>query len=93
MKSSRRLLSVLFLLSASISASSLFAENNSLGAFDCSQASPHCGKTPTPTFDTNGTLWITYEHNEHIYVSTSTDYAKTFSAPVKVNAVAEKILY
>lgn len=91
MKPSRRFLSTLFSLLVLISPSSIFAETNSLITLNCTQASPHCGNTPTPTFDANGTLWLTYEHNGNIYVSTSSDHAKTFSAPVKVNSIAEKI--
>ncbi len=58
---------------------------------ECAQPSVHCGKTPSPVINTDGTLWVAYEYHDHIYVSSSTDQAKTFSTPVKITVTPEKI--
>jgi hypothetical protein len=50
-----------------------------------------CASTVTATFDTKGTLWIVWTHNESIYVQSSNDQGKTFSSPVLVNAKPEKV--
>ena len=58
---------------------------------DCSQPLVHCGNTPSSVIDADGTLWVTYEYNNHIFVSSSTDQAHTFSTPVSVTVTPEKI--
>ncbi|MFA6052356.1 MAG: sialidase family protein [Methylobacter sp.] len=50
-----------------------------------------CAETVSAAFDSKGTLWITWANNDHIYVQSSADKGLTFSAPVAVNAAAEKI--
>lgn len=50
-----------------------------------------CSETATATFDNKGVLWITWVNNGHIYVQSSPDKGATFTAPVKVNAIAEQV--
>ena len=50
-----------------------------------------CADTVTAAFDNKGVLWITWTNNGHIYVQSSYDKGITFTAPVKVNAVAEPV--
>ncbi|MDD1627940.1 MAG: glycoside hydrolase [Methylococcaceae bacterium] len=50
-----------------------------------------CSETATAAFDSNGVLWVTWVNNDYLYVQSSPDKGLTFSAPVKVNAVAESI--
>jgi hypothetical protein len=42
-------------------------------------------------FDAHGRLWLVTAKGGHVRVQHSTDFGKTFSAPVEVNSVAEKI--
>jgi len=53
--------------------------------------SPHCGKTPTSIFDDTGKLWTALVHQQHVYVSHSSNLGKHFSTPVKVNPIPQKI--
>lgn len=51
-----------------------------------------CSQTATATFDSNGTLWLAWVNGEHIYVQSSPDQGKTYSAPVMVNKAPEAIV-
>ena len=53
--------------------------------------SPHCGRTPTPAFDTKGRLWVVFSQHGHIYLSASDDEGKTFQPPRVVNRIPEAI--
>jgi hypothetical protein len=63
------------------------------GACDDANALPTnlCAETISAAFDNQGLLWITWVNNDHVYVQSSTDKGLSFSSPVMVNAVAEKI--
>lgn len=50
-----------------------------------------CSETITATFDHKGVLWIAWVRNEHIYVQSSNDKGISFSLPVIVNPIAEKV--
>lgn len=50
-----------------------------------------CAETVTAAFDGKGVLWTAWTNNDFIYVQSSPDKGVTFSAPVKVNAVAEAV--
>ncbi len=50
-----------------------------------------CSETVSAAFDGKGTLWITWVNNDHVYVQSSDDKGLSFTAPVIVNSVAEKI--
>lgn len=50
-----------------------------------------CARTMTSVFDTHGKLWSTWTNGEYLYVNYSEDKGITYSAPVKVNSIAEKI--
>jgi len=43
-----------------------------------------CAEVPSPQFDANGTLWVAWTQNDHVYVAHSQDGAKTSSIPVRV---------
>jgi hypothetical protein len=53
--------------------------------------SNQCAETISAAFDGKGKLWITWVNNEHVYVQSSDDKGLSFSAPLLVNSVAEKI--
>lgn len=52
---------------------------------------PDCGRAPTAAFDIFGRLWVVFSQHGHIYLGSSDDLGKTFSAPMAVNRVPEKI--
>jgi hypothetical protein len=47
--------------------------------------------TPTAVFDGRGRLWVAWVAGEHILVSTSVDFGRTFAPPVQITPVAEPI--
>ncbi|MDP1664356.1 MAG: sialidase family protein [Methylobacter sp.] len=53
--------------------------------------SNQCAETISAAFDGKGVLWITWASNDHVYVQSSNDKGLSFTAPVMVNPVAEKI--
>lgn len=53
--------------------------------------SPHCGRTPTTVFGTNGALYVVFSQHGHIYLTTSSDQGKTFRSPTVVNLIPELI--
>lgn len=61
---------------------------------DCtagSTPSNRCAETISSTFDGPGVLWITWANNDRIYVQSSVDKGLSFSEPMPVNTVAEKV--
>ena len=57
----------------------------------CVDVSLQCGKTPTSIFDSNNILWVAFEYQDHIYVTQSKDFGKSFNPPVAVNRQPHKI--
>ena len=57
----------------------------------CAEPSSLCSETATAAFDNKGVLWIAWVNDDYIYVQASYDKGITFTAPVKVNAVAEPV--
>lgn len=53
--------------------------------------SPHCSPVVTPSFDTDGKLWLAWVNDGHVYVSPSNDAGRTLGAPVLVNPQAVAI--
>ncbi len=56
---------------------------------DTQEISVHCGEAPSATLDANDRLWVTFVQDQHVYVSTSDDFGRSYSVPVQVNPVAE----
>ncbi|MGZ4959269.1 MAG: sialidase family protein [Methylomonas sp.] len=50
-----------------------------------------CSDPVTATFDGNGTLWIAWVNNDHIYVQSSLDKGSHYSEPFLVNALPESV--
>jgi len=50
-----------------------------------------CADTVTATFDNKGVLWAVWTNNQAIYVQSSTDKGKNFTAPMLVNAKPEAV--
>jgi hypothetical protein len=50
-----------------------------------------CAETISAAFAGNGVLWTAWTNNDHVYVQSSNDKGLTFTAPMLVNPVAEKI--
>lgn len=59
----------------------------------CPAPTPHraCSDTVTPTFDADGTLWIVWANDKHVYLQSSTDKGQHFSEPSRVNAEPEAV--
>jgi len=55
--------------------------------------SPDCGLTPTPAFDKDGSLWLVFVQNSHIYITHSSDLGQTFAPPIAINRVPETIYH
>lgn len=67
-------------------------EKSSEKAPVCVSPSSQCSNTVAAEFAHDGVLWMTWANNDHIYVQSSTDKGQSFSTPVMVNAVAEKVI-
>ena len=50
-----------------------------------------CARTPTPTFDAEGRLWLAWAFGGHVYISRSEDLGASFGDPIVVNRVPEPI--
>lgn len=61
------------------------------GADGQKPVSVHCGETPSATFGSDGSLWVTFVQDEHVYVSRSMDAGASYSLPIMVNQEAENI--
>jgi len=57
----------------------------------CTIASLKCAKAPSASFGPKGKLWLAWVFGGHVYVQHSVDYGTTFSQPLSVNRVPEKI--
>jgi hypothetical protein len=64
---------------------------NSICADAKAPPSSQCAETVTATFDGKGVLWTAWTNNDYLYVQSSPDKGVTFSAPVKVNSIAEPV--
>lgn len=53
----------------------------------------HCGGAPSAYVANDGTVWLVFVQNEHVYVVQSPDKGKTFGMPVQVNAAPENTEY
>lgn len=71
--------------------SALFSNLYASEHIQCEKISPDCGKTPTPFFSSDGTLWLAFEQQGHVYVTSSNNAGRTFTPAVQVNTVAEDI--
>lgn len=54
-------------------------------------AALECALAPTAIFDANGRLWVVWALGGHVYLSYSDDQGASFSAPVPVNRVPERV--
>ena len=50
-----------------------------------------CASAPSSVFSATGRLWAAWSYAGHVYVNYSDDKAETFSKPVSLNAIPEKI--
>ena len=57
----------------------------------CTIASLKCAKAPSASFGPDGKLWLAWVFGGHVYVQHSVDYGKTYSQPLSVNRIPEKI--
>ncbi len=53
--------------------------------------SADCARSPTPAFGRDGRLWLAWYQRGHVYVQSSGDLGQTFSSPVVVNRVPERV--
>lgn len=74
-----------------LSGSTVSAESQRHDCQSSSKVVIHCGKTPSSTFDSNGNLWVVFEYQKHLYVSSSQDLGKNYLPASKVNSVPETI--
>lgn len=76
----------------SVSGSMMAASTETDSCRSTDAPSRDCSKTVTATFSRQGTLWLAWVQNEHIFVQSSSDKGLTYSAPVMVNAIAEPVI-
>ncbi len=57
----------------------------------CTIASLKCAKAPSASFGPDGKLWLAWVFAGHVYVQHSSDEGQSYSAPVIVNRIPEKI--
>lgn len=57
----------------------------------CNMPSLQCAKAPSASFGPDGKLWLAWVFSGHVYVQHSVDHGKTFTQPLSVNRVPEKI--
>lgn len=57
--------------------------------FGADLVSVHCGGAPSASIDESGRLWVVFVQAKHVYVAHSDDKGAHYSAPVRVNEVAE----
>jgi hypothetical protein len=58
----------------------------------CSDPKPDCAMTIYPAFDKKGLLWVAYSVGKTLYVASSQDQAKTFSAPTTIITLSDGII-
>ncbi len=58
---------------------------------DCEGPNIACAKTVTATVSSVGRIWFAWSVNDYLYVNYSDDRGETYSPPVTVNEVPEKI--
>ncbi len=54
-------------------------------------ASLNCALAPTGAFDEQGRLWLAWAFGGHVYVHRSDDRGETFTPPVPVNRIPERV--
>ena len=89
-----RFVSFLFIALLSFSNSSNAMQHGSSSAGKngaCTIASLKCAKAPSASFGPKGKLWLAWVFGGHVYVQHSVDYGKTYSQPLSVNRIPEKI--
>lgn len=71
--------------------SSQHSKNTSINPCGTSSIKQACSKTMTSVFDKKGRLWSIWTNGMHIYVNYSDNNGTSFSQPVVVNKIPEKI--
>lgn len=51
----------------------------------------HCGSAPSAFFSENGSLWVTFEYQQHVWMSRSADNGQTYTPATRVTHAAENI--
>lgn len=78
--------------SGTLAAAPVVQAANEKACLDLAAPNMNCSQTVTATFGEQGTLWVAWVQNEHIFVQSSPDKGATFSAPVQVNPIAEPVI-
>jgi len=58
----------------------------------CSDPKPDCAMTIYPAFDKKGRLWVAYAVGKTLYVASSQDQGKSFSAPSTIITLSEGVI-
>ena len=58
----------------------------------CNDPKPACAMTVNPAFDRKGTLWVAFAVGKTVYVASSADGGKNFSAPATVATIADGVI-
>ncbi|MGJ0393196.1 MAG: sialidase family protein [Methylocystis sp.] len=58
----------------------------------CADPKPDCAMTVHPAFDAKGKLWVAFSVGKTVYVASSTDGAKSFSAPVAIATASDGVV-
>jgi hypothetical protein len=81
-----RIAIIAFVLCAGTASAQMGPHHESAGNAKCANASLACATQTTPTFASNGTLWLAWAANGTVSVAHSRDLGRTFSTPVAVNS-------
>lgn len=57
----------------------------------CAEGIMACAKTISSVADKQGRIWSTWSHQKYLYLNYSDDLGRSYSAPMLVNQIAEKI--
>ncbi|WP_330083513.1 sialidase family protein [Methylocystis iwaonis] len=68
------------------------AEGHRHSALACAERKPDCAATVNPAYDAKGKLWVAYAIEKTVYVASSADGAKSFSAPVAIASVSDGVI-
>jgi hypothetical protein len=58
----------------------------------CADPRPECAMTANPAFDAEGRLWIAFSVGKTVYVASSPDGGKSFSAPATIATAADGVI-
>ncbi|PPD42664.1 MAG: glycosyl hydrolase [Methylocystis sp.] len=68
------------------------AGHNGHAAPACNDPKPDCAMTANPAFDRKGRLWLAFSVEKSVYVASSADGGKNFSAPATIATIGDGVV-